>query len=509
MEQYNKVTAGGYVQVSLGERTVSTELSGDFSLPDYQPEIKRLLRVTASVLPSAKYIGGTECELSGSIDYYVLYTGSDNQIYCAPLEGEYKVTVPFEAGGESAYSALALAAEITPELVSGRVTSPRRLSIKCRLATRAALYGDRAVEDGFGMGEQGIQVLRGEDTVCRRLWGVGEPVTLTDEMIADRSEGELRVVMAEGKVMPVETTVNAGRASLRGELYIKLLLCKEDGGLPYPVLRKLPFFTDIPVEGAAAGDCAKAKGTVSEMSITVEDGRICISVGLLPEVEVAHKERIGYVKDIYSTERQTDCQKQRLTLPGPCNCFAGNFTLSDSKSLEEAGVSQGSRIIDADGRAVVESCRIEEGRCYAVGKAHFSLLCEKDGEYGTAELEFPFRYEAAAKDAALGVADAEALYARVRADGERVGVDCEIAIGGCLTDTVETEMLRAAVFGDPYQRTAGQITVCYPAGDDSLWSVAKHYGKGYETLAKENGLALSGAADSKESLAGASYLLID
>ena len=93
MERYNTTLAGGYMQIPVCDKTVSTDLSGDFTLPDYQPEIKKLLRVTASVLPPSKYIGNGEAEFTGNIDYYVLYMGSDNGIYCAPLTADYKIDV--------------------------------------------------------------------------------------------------------------------------------------------------------------------------------------------------------------------------------------------------------------------------------------------------------------------------------------------------------------------------------------------------------------------------------
>ena len=70
-----RYTRGRYMQVPINEKTVTTELSGDFTLPDYQPEIKRLLKVSAEVLPPQKYVGDSEGEISGGIDYYVLYTG--------------------------------------------------------------------------------------------------------------------------------------------------------------------------------------------------------------------------------------------------------------------------------------------------------------------------------------------------------------------------------------------------------------------------------------------------
>ena len=67
MDQYeNKRAQGGFVQVPMCDKSVIGEISGDFTLPDYQPEIKRLLRVTANILPATRYVGDRCAELSGN-----------------------------------------------------------------------------------------------------------------------------------------------------------------------------------------------------------------------------------------------------------------------------------------------------------------------------------------------------------------------------------------------------------------------------------------------------------
>ena len=62
-----------WVTVPMCDRTVTTEVSGDFTLPDYQPELRRLLSVVPTVLPPAKYVGSGRVELNGTVDYLVLY----------------------------------------------------------------------------------------------------------------------------------------------------------------------------------------------------------------------------------------------------------------------------------------------------------------------------------------------------------------------------------------------------------------------------------------------------
>lgn len=83
------------MQAPLGERQIVTELSEDFDLPDYQPEIKRLLRVQARVSSADTYIGAGNAECSGTVDYSILYSGADGTLYCASQTGSTALRSPW------------------------------------------------------------------------------------------------------------------------------------------------------------------------------------------------------------------------------------------------------------------------------------------------------------------------------------------------------------------------------------------------------------------------------
>lgn len=68
----------------LLDRTTTAEVASDFSLPDYLPEIKRLLRVTATVLPESRYLGASSGEFSGAVEYLVCYSGGDGGLWVDP-----------------------------------------------------------------------------------------------------------------------------------------------------------------------------------------------------------------------------------------------------------------------------------------------------------------------------------------------------------------------------------------------------------------------------------------
>ena len=475
------------MQIPVADKTVTAELSGDFTLPDYQPEIKRLLRVVASVLPPSRYVGDREAELAGAVDYYVHYTGSDNEIYCAPLTTEYKIAIPYE-GEDGAVAGLTGNAVIFPDLVSGRVTSPRRLNIKCRLRARAMIMGEMPTMGGFDTRAEGIETLRSALTVTKRLWGTGEKLTLNDEMLTDGRGGDLRVISADGRVLMSEAVAEAGRVDCRGELYLKLLMSREDGSAPYSVMRKMPFSCSIAVDGAQRGGSASAKGSVCELAVTVEDNRILIMASVIPETEVCVEERAEYVKDVFSTLRRASCEYRRVTAVQGGTSFGGNFTLSDSLALEEIGLTRDAHVIDASGVVIPEETVYEDGRTAITGKVRFTLLVEKEGEYTTADAELPFRYELKDKGERT-ICEAEVITVRTRSDGERLGIDAEIFVRGSAWSETSCQMPERVTFGERLIPAKGEWVICYPSAGDSLWSVAKRYGVSAEELAERNGIS--------------------
>ena len=509
MEMNEKQASGGYMQAPILDKTVTSEISGDFTLPDYQPDIKRLLRVTASVLPPATYVGNHQAEFEGSVDYYVLYTGSDNEVYCAPLSADYKVNIPIDPREEEGLLNLTADASVTADMVSGRVISPKKLNIKCRLRTRSTVYGELAMEDGFESDACDTELLGGTARVMRASFGVGERVGVTDEMIIDNRDGEVRVIAGEGNALISEVTATDSSVACRGDLYLKLLMCRENGDAPYAVMRKLPFSGNVAVENARTGGSAMAKASVCDMSITVEDGRILTEVGLLCEVYCCVEEDVYYVKDMYSTCRRTECEYRAVEVLGKGIASCGNFTLSDSVTLEEAGIGQGAVLIDAVGVAIPEEYHFESDKCMVEGRARFSVLYQKEGEYAVSEVEMPFRYELKTQgEMSRATVETRVVSVRTRMDGERLGIDAEIGVCGFVRQMKEEKMLDSVSFGEEIGRSKGDFVICYPAKDDSVWSVAKRYGTPLKRVIENNGLSLDMASDSADSLNGVHHLTV-
>ena len=248
------------------------------------------------------------------------------------------------------------------------------------------------------------------------------------------------------------------------------------------------------------------------MNINVEDDRVVIDLGVILEMSVCKNEDVVYVKDLYSTANKTDCTYREIPTLREGRAFNSNFTQSDSMTLEEAGLTPEHRIVDITGYAYPESAFLDGERWVFSGKTKFSVLAEKDGEYSNAELELPYRYSIDSKNIegenSYASAVAEVISARARLDGERIGVDAEIMMCGVISKTENTRMLDSVSFGEETERGRGEYIICYPSRTDSLWSVAKRYGKTVRALTLANNLNVTETPDSADTLEGVHFLIV-
>ncbi len=512
MENYMKEKKGARMQTAACDRIHVTEVTSDFSLPDYQPEIKRLLRVSATVSPPDKYVGAGSAELSGTVDYRILYAGNDGALYTSSQSEEYRFTVPVELPAEMDTSGgLICDAETVAELAVGRVSAPRKCTVKCRLRSRVRILGEQLMEARItGATEESLQRLCDSVECAESFVGVGETLQLADEIMCAPEEGDLRVIDAEGAVFVSEATAGSGTVNCRGEVALTLLCCRDGSDqAPHVLTRRIPFSDAVAVDGAEVNCQATASGVCRELHVTVEEGRILCDVGVCLTARAQRNVAQSFVRDVYSTTAGGETAYTAHRAARAIKCVNGNFSIGFTLPLESAGIRAGAELIDVAILPSVTSVTNENGKYVLTGRARCQVLLRENGEYTVQEIEQPFRYET---DGSETVADYDAtvgvISCRGRIDGERIGVDAELSVSAALRGETQFQMISEANFDTPVCEKGAVYTVCYPAREDTLWSVAKRYHRSVTSLAETNALPTAPAADAPDSLAGVRYLLV-
>lgn len=503
------------LQLPLCDKTLMHEVAEDFSLPDYQPEIKRLLRVSATVQPPTHYVGGGSAEFSGTIDYCVLYAGGDGGVYCFATSGDYSFRLPLEAGADFDLSdGLVVFADCDAESVLGRVGGPRRINLKCRLAAHVKAFGNcvvaRKQKGNLAPGGEEQKLYREEEVAVCAL-GTGEAFVLSEEIAL---EGEWRIVSGDAQVAVDDVRCGAGRVSARGEVILKLMLQREgEMTLPEIIWRKIPFEKDVPVEDVTPVSEAIVTGSCSELSLGMEEGRMLCDAEIILQAKAQTKERVSYLCDWYATDCESECGTGEIVSPAPVCCLNGRVTQSESRTSEELNLAKEAKIWDVSGAVQAERVACEQGRIVMTGVCRYVLLLSMpDGEMTSRELNLPLRYVAQAPvtpDMSLNEETVlRLLSAKARYDGARLSVDAEVGIHVKATTERTIRPVNSTVIGPEKERSDGRMTLCYPSREDTLWSVGKRYARSIDELVAANALQDEKRADDKDSLSGVKVLVV-
>ncbi len=465
-------------QMPLCQKTVTTELSNDFILPEYLGEIRKILRISANVSPAAKYVGGTTAEFNGNIEYTLLYVGSDGELYSASLPADYAFNVPLEITGEFDMSeGVTLFVSTADESITTRVSSPRKLNVKCRLSSKVDGYGIYVAEERSSgdAAPSSIVRLEGSCEVSDAVSALCDSFDQSDEL--DSPYGDIRVISAAASPRVTEILPRENSLFLKGNTLLSLIVANENGGSAESITRDLPFEEELDVEGISADSLCRAICHVSNLSVNVEENKITADIEIIPEIAAYTKRSLDYIKDIYSTENSTECAYRSISIPKVTSLKSGNFSQSERIPLGDTVIPTGSRLVSFTCTPNAEKTEFEKGKLCIFGQCRYSVITEKDGEYIAAELPLPFRYELAGDLSETAENDTKIFVssARARVDGGNLAVDTELCIDIRQTESICAEFLSEVRYGEPSHTKTGDMIICFPAKDDTAWSVSKRY----------------------------------
>lgn len=485
-------------------QNTTIEMNGELSLPDYLGEISRLLRVWPRVLPPRCFVSGGNAEFSGRVCYDVLYAGADGRLYHTDMEDTYTFSVPLQGEGAEP------CAFLVPDVVVGRVAAPRRLSVRCRMHAQVGVYQRAAVGVTLSPEEQERVCVLGDTVPCGRHFStVGDTLVLQESF--DVQEKSLAVILSRGEVFLPEVTALHDGVRCRGEVCLTLLCCEEteentqEAFCPFTVSRRLPFFVEMPMEGVSGEDSVRAVGSVESIRTTVEGNRISLSVGIVVQAEAVGRETKCFIKDLFLPYMQSECRATLQKSWVPTVCKNQNYSLGATPTLAEAGLPAGAEVVDACADAEIGEKAAKNGSITVRGDVHCHLLYRLGHEWGVGEVKIPFAVTQDGEFDTLSVL-ASVPICRVQQEDDRVRLTPELVLS-CLGNAHQSFMpVQEVKFSPLPDMTRCDVEFYYPAGDETVWSVARRFALPPDRLAAANGLDTDDLGAAATSDAG--YLML-
>lgn len=489
---------GLFPKMPICDKHSSVDLNSDYTLPDYQPEIRRLLSTKVIILPHGEYIGNGSVEINGEVNYKILYLAADGELYCTTLSDKYGCNAPLDFNSHSVNNdEMTIIPSFKVEGVSTRVLGPRKLNVRTKLdckisAFSPALYSPNLV----GAHNKSAIESKINHTDCINIKKtLSESLTLSDFLSFDTQADNIRIVDFSSTVAFNECISSVDRITVKGDAIFKILYCNDQES-PHPIslIRRIPFSHELPCQGVDSRFECISHGACFDEKCDFKENGIELECTLCLYATAQKNDTVSYVADAYSTEKACETATTTISIPNALLCTHGFLTQNDVFTLDDVKLSRDAKIIDVFARCNINELTNDNGKLVLKGTNDYQLIYFLDGEYASIPLASPVKYELECRSAAKSEcilcwqASAVSSSARARHDGERLFVDCELNLTLAIKGEEQISILDEMIFSEYLDKANGEMLLCYPERGATVWSVAKHYGESQKSIRAKNSI---------------------
>jgi hypothetical protein len=472
-------------------------VDGDITLPEYCPDILRILKCGMEPSIHAVQTAGERVSIEGSARITVLYAGEGGALQS--FEQSYPFSRSADIGGLN--DQCAVTARARAEYANARAVSPRRLDIHGMLTI--PLQARRRREDAVltGVSGGGMQTLAGQVNLSSQeaLHAVSFPLSEVIE-IEPGAPAVDQIVLRRASAVATEVKAIKNKLLVKGSLELRVVYRSRGAKEPVQVLHTMPISQIIEAPGVSEVTSNTLRLRVSSIEAAPKaDGSgearlLEVSARVSTEVRAYNTVELSVVKDAYSTRGGITLEKRRLESRQLIESFRESF--SARESFDITGGVQGLQLLT--GELLPAEIAVKDGAVATAGKlkAH-AVYIDGDGKAATIEKELSFSFRRALKKAAPGaLAEVELglLSVQGSVSGDTLEVRAELAACGDVF-LVETRSVVGAVSQDEdcVAPRRSPLTIYFAAAGEPLWEIAKRYRTTVDAVRQENELASDSA----------------
>lgn len=477
-----------------GAQEQSVEL--DYVLPDYYPEIFRILQTRTEPKILSRQINGTTLSYELCVTIEVLYCGEAGMsaVQCLRQKLSYRKTVDLGRSCEDAVITLCPKADY----INCRAVNPRRIDLRGAVSTRIHITGQQsceAVSDLCGCHIQTKKIpveYAAKTTHCSQIVTLSETVELGSAKPAAQS-----ILRADAKLIHGDSKVISGKLAAKGEVHVSVLYSC-DGSIE-PMQFSVPFSKILDPEGLDEGCTCLLRGEVISCDITASANNDGEARALQCDLSIrlfctaVHAAHTALVTDAFSTRHPAGVTTSELILPQLPSPISETGT---AQCVMQSGSPLG-QIFDVwcVPRSIGTRLIAEEGCAEASGMLRFCALAKAEDDAPVfIEQEAPFSHKISVPEGCTEIdLDAEVsscTYTMTANDAVNIQTElcfrgqCSTAIRLSPVTDVTIDTAQTLVPSDDCA-----LKLYFGHEGESVWEIAKKYCTAVSAIGEENELS--------------------
>ena len=474
--------------------TVAEQLTDvDLTLPDYCPDIDKILKCTLTPKIQSKILSGGQLQVEGFCVVNVLYVESTKKsIRCCEQSVNFSQSFSLKETPENPV----IITKTKSEYINCRALSPRRLVMHGAFSLYAKVLSSIETNIYTPKSENKLEtnVLSVKSvnlvSLCQEQFNISEEIAVGDKPAVEA------ILHSSVSVNITDSKAVTGKLMVNGEINLKMLYITDvESGDTAKIDYILPFNQIIDCEGidentvnclnceVMSYDIRLKNDVVSEKPSVLLDLKICIT----EEGYVTSDENI--IIDAYSVEYNTRPRFDNISIISDISCINDSHIEKTSVGISDGKIS---KIINIYSDYINADCSFADGILKANGKMNICILAlNEDNIPVFIERNIDYSHNINAESDYNNIL---AVYPRVAsisyrlADDNNVELRCEIKASRFASSKMTVRAVEDVdVYEDkPIKADSCALTLYFAEKGEMLWDIAKAHNTRLDLLIEEN-----------------------
>ena len=484
------------------ENTSEQAVDGDITLPDYCPDIKKILKCLVTPCLNSAQCVGDRVTVDADAFVQVIYVDDSNNIFC------YDKTFPFSKTVEigKQIDNPTVEVKLKTAYANTRAVSQRRIDIHSSVGISISLSGKKQVELIADAENCGIQLLKSCDTASDFVGQTVKNFTLNEVMEIGKTKAPVRQIIRQ-KATPIisEIKVIANKILIKGDVKIFVLYCRDNADAGYESYENsIPVSQIVELDGIEETSDCFARLSIASLNIlpkadsSGEKRLLEVTADVSAFIKSVKKIETVFPSDCYSTEHNVKNEK----MPVPFERIIKNsddiIMVKKSEDFLNTAIKE---VVSVWCDDVVTTYTCLGNELKIIGSTLACVLAiDTSGQpfYAERNVSFEkiFNVEGGCKNIICNSDAVVSAVGFVLADSNKLDLRIEIRLYTSLLKKEKTEILTDIQCDTSAQeeKKCSVLTVYFPDDGETLWNIARRFGTTVDAIKSENDVdnAISG-----------------
>ena len=317
----------------------------DFTLPDYCPDIQKILKCSVKPNIISRNISGGQIAIDGNAEIKIIYIDSSSpQIRCCENSANFSASIDISGNTENI---IAFTSTKT-EYINCRAVSPRKIDLHGAISVCVKVYQKNNMEISSSVsGKDTEQKI--EKISVSNLAGLGQQQFSVSETleIGDNKPLPEMIISSEVIFLGGEPKIMPNKAVVKGDLAVKILYIADmEAGSTEKLEYQIPVSQIVDVPGISEDCECITKVEILENKIEIpsdsESNQNLISVNIKCAATVLafYPKEVNIVTDVYSRKYETKNTYVPIEIKQILKNFSETLNIRDSAELPGTNIKE-------------------------------------------------------------------------------------------------------------------------------------------------------------------------